>query len=379
MMKRHIRFGIIGCGLMGREFASAAARWCHLTADIASPEIVGICDTNTQAKDWFVKNFDSIRYDVTDYHDLLAQPDIDAVYCAIPHNLHKQVYVDIIESGKHLLGEKPFGIDKEANDAILAAIRRHPEVIVRCSSEFPFFPGCQQLIRWIEEERFGQIIEVRSSFCHSSDMDLNKPINWKRKIEFNGEYGCMGDLGIHTQHVPFRMGWIPINVFAKLSKIADQRPDGHGGMVPCETWDNAFIVSDVKGANGKLFPMTMTTKRMSPGSTNEWSLEVYGIKASAKFSTNDPNAFYYTDSWDKEQAWCRLGIGNKPMLSTITGSIFEFGFADAILQMWAAFICELEGKTIPFSCVRPEETALSHKIQTAALLSHKQARVVAIE
>ena len=37
-----IRFGLIGCGLMAREFASAAARWCHLTGDIPKPEIVGI-------------------------------------------------------------------------------------------------------------------------------------------------------------------------------------------------------------------------------------------------------------------------------------------------------------------------------------------------
>lgn len=36
---KKVRFGIIGCGLMGKEFASAAARWCHLTADIAKPEM----------------------------------------------------------------------------------------------------------------------------------------------------------------------------------------------------------------------------------------------------------------------------------------------------------------------------------------------------
>lgn len=47
-------------------------------------------------------------------------------------------------------------------------------------------------------------------------------------IEFNGEYGCMGDLGIHTEHVPFRMGWKPINAFAKLSKIVKERNDGKG-------------------------------------------------------------------------------------------------------------------------------------------------------
>ena len=38
-----VRFGLIGCGLMAREFASAAARWCHLTEVVPRPEIVGIC------------------------------------------------------------------------------------------------------------------------------------------------------------------------------------------------------------------------------------------------------------------------------------------------------------------------------------------------
>jgi 3-hydroxyacyl-CoA dehydrogenase len=30
-----VKFGVIGCGLMGKEFASAAARWCHLTEEVA--------------------------------------------------------------------------------------------------------------------------------------------------------------------------------------------------------------------------------------------------------------------------------------------------------------------------------------------------------
>ena len=41
-MSKKVRFGIIGCGLMGKEFASAASRWCHLTEDIARPEIIGV-------------------------------------------------------------------------------------------------------------------------------------------------------------------------------------------------------------------------------------------------------------------------------------------------------------------------------------------------
>ena len=379
MLDRKIRFAIIGCGLMGREFASAAARWCHITADIPRPVIVGVCDHTAAARAWFENNFDTVKYSVGDYHELLDKDDIDAVYCAVPHNLHAEFYTNIIRAGKHLLGEKPFGIDKSANDEIMRAIDENPGVVVRCSSEFPYYPAAQELIRWIKQERFGKLIEVRAAFCHSSDMDTSKPINWKRRVEINGEYGCMGDLGLHTQHIPFRMGWKPINVYATLSKIITERPDGNGGMAPCLTWDNAVLNCEVVDNDGGIFPMITETKRLAPGATNEWRLEVYGLKASARFSTNDPGAFNFTEAWGREQAWCRVDMGYKPMIPTITGSIFEFGFTDAILQMWAAFICEVCGIPVEFGCIRPEETALSHRVFTAALESHKQKRAIAID
>src|SRR5690606_18878053 len=126
-----------------------------------------------------------------------------------------------IRAGKHLLGEKPFGIDRRANANIMAAVRENPHVIVRCSSEFPFFPGAQLIAQWVREGRFGRIIEVEAGFWHSSDLDPNKPINWKRRLATNGEYGCMGDLGLHVLHLPLRFGWRPRNVRALLSKIVD--------------------------------------------------------------------------------------------------------------------------------------------------------------
>lgn len=372
-----IKFGIIGCGLMGREFASAAARWCHLSgSEIDRPVIVGVADTNENARSWFTDNFDTVKYSVSDYRDLLSCDEIEAVYCAVPHNLHEKFYTDIIRSGKHLMGEKPFGIDMEANEKIIKAVNENPSVTVRCSSEFPFYPACQELIHHVKNGECGPIIEVHSSFMHSSDMDITKPINWKRMIEINGEYGCMGDLGIHTEHLPFRLGWKPSTVYAQLTKIISERPDGKGGIAPCLTWDNATIVCNTKNEDGTTFPVYYETKRLSPGSTNEWKIEVYGLNSSFKFSTNDPNAFYFTQNCGKEQAWCRLDVGYKPAFSTITGGIFEFGFTDSILQMWAAFISEIRGIEVPFGCFTPDETVLSHKLHTAALQSHKTSSVI---
>jgi predicted dehydrogenase len=374
--RRKIRFGIIGLGLMGREFGSAIARWCHLLDDGPVPVLTGICDSNPKMHGWFTDNFPGLRIVTADYKDLLGSSEIDAVYCAVPHNLHATIYRDIIRAGKHFMGEKPFGIDQEANTSILAALAEKPGVFARCSSEFPYYPPMQKLITWIREGRFGRIMEVRAGFNHSSDMDVKKPLNWKRIVEVCGEYGCMGDLGIHTQHVPFRMGWIPKTVYASLSKIVTTRPDGKGGTAPCLTWDNATLSCTVEHADGYRFPMWLETKRMAPGMTNTWFLEVDGLDASAKFSSRDPKTFSYLLSGEKEQPWCRLDLGYTPAVPGITGSIFEFGFPDSILQMWAAFLHELDtGTTDVFGCFTPEETRISHALLSAALRSHKNGSV----
>ncbi|MBN1838152.1 MAG: Gfo/Idh/MocA family oxidoreductase [Spirochaetales bacterium] len=375
MARRKVKFGVIGLGLMGKEFGSAVGRWYHLVSEGPVPEIVGVCDTNPAAHPWFTENFPSVTIATTDYHELLASREIEAVYCAVPHNLHEPLYVDILKAGKHLMGEKPFGIDQKANAAILAEAARHPELVVRCSSEFPFFPACQRLIAWARAGRFGRILEVRSGFHHSSDMDVNKPINWKRMVEVCGEYGCLGDLGIHMEHVPFRLGWLPKSVYGVLSKIVTERPDGKGGVVPCRTWDNATLVCQVDHPNGYGFPMIMETKRMAPGATNTWFLEVYGLNGSARFTTQDPKSFYFSETVGKEQPWSRVDLGYTPMIPGITGGIFEFGFPDAILQMWGAFLEELDGRTPAFGCFTPEETRWSHALQTAALVSHRKQSV----
>ncbi|NLF07633.1 MAG: Gfo/Idh/MocA family oxidoreductase, partial [Pirellulaceae bacterium] len=287
-MKR-IRFGIIGCGLMGREFAVAAARWPHLTEMDVAPEIVAVCDADEALFSWYADNFASIGQATRDYRELLANPQVEAVYCAVPHNLYEEIYVAVIRAGKHLMGEKPFGIDRTANAAILASLAAHPAVFARCCSQFPFFPAVQRIARMIEAGEFGQIIEVEAGFLHSSDLDPGKPLNWKRIVRFNGEYGCMGDLGMHVCHLPFRAGWIPQNVRAVLSNVVPQRPDGRGGVEPCETWDNAVLLCEtVDSATGATFPMTLKTQRIAPGEKNTWYLKVLGTRASARFSTKNP-------------------------------------------------------------------------------------------
>lgn len=375
---KNVNFAVIGCGLMGREFASVSMRWLHLLGDLPRPVILAAVDLNDDNLNWFHQVPDT-KYFYHDYQEMLKNPEIEAVYCAVPHHLHAKVYGDVIRAGKHLIGEKPFGMDKNAMEQIEAAMAEHPEVFVRCASEFPFYPAVQQMVKWYKEGAYGQIIEAKFAIKHSSDMDLKKPINWKRMRAANGEYGCMGDLGIHTQHLPFRLGFKPKSVCAYLSNIAKERPDLDGNMVPCETWDNAVLMCQTTNEQGDEFPMRLEMKRMAPGCTNTVEYEIYGVNMSAKFTSDDPNAICYTQSAGREQAWARLVVGQKTQFPVITGSIFEFGFSDSLLQMFAAFVSELRGLPCEFGCFRPEEAHMSHELLTAALESHKDRKIAVLD
>lgn len=373
------RFGVIGCGLMGREFASAAARWMHLTDARARPEIVAVCDTNPDLMAWFTTHLPSVRQTTTDYRELLANPEVDAIYCAVPHVLHAEFYVEILKAGKHLLGEKPFGMDREQNKAIMAELARQPELVVRCSSEMPYFPGAQKVIAMVASGEMGDILEVEAGFLHSSDIDPNKPINWKRMEHVNGTYGCMGDLGMHVLHVPLRLGWRPETLHANLVKRVTERPDGKGNRVPCTTWDNATISSRVRTADQD-FPLVLKTWRIAPGESNTWYIRVLGMKKSAFFSTKQPRQWQWMDYQGSTQSWNTEDLGYGSVFPAITGKIFEFGFADAIQQMWAAFLDELEGGTANgFPCASPAEAAAHHAVLTAALQSGLENRVVAVD
>jgi predicted dehydrogenase len=381
MPDRVVRFGIIGGGLMGREFASAAARWVHLADIGVRPEIAVVCDLNPEVLAWYERLEPRPRL-VTDYAAVLEDDSVEAVYCAVPHHLHEKLYTAVLRANKHLLGEKPFGIDLAANDAITAEVAAQPELLVCCSSELPFFPGGQEVARFIRERRFGRLLEVRSQFLHSSDLDPSKPINWKRRAELNGEYGCMGDLGMHALHLPLRAGWTPVNVRGILSDVVTERPDGQGGWAACDTWDNAVLLCEARDGD-VAFPLRIETKRIAPGETNTWVTEIDGTEGSIAFSTKLPKTLRFMEyESGGRQAWQTLDLGSQSAYSTITGAIFEFGFADAILQMWAAFLDELahgrDGMRQPFYCATPEEAAATHRLFTAALRSHMERAVVAL-
>jgi len=373
-MSKTLRLGIIGGGLMGRELASAVSRWCALEDVGVGCELTAVCDLQPTVRDWFTR-IPSVKLLTGDHRELLASPDVDAVYVAVPHNLHERLYLDTMEAGKDLLAEKPFGIDLAAARTIAAKAKELGR-FVRCSSEFPFLPGAQRVFKLAREGKFGRPLEVHSFFHHSSDLDPTKAINWKRQTKTCGAIGVMGDLGMHVMHLPLRLGWKPLRVYSQLQKVYTERPDGKGGTAQADTWDNAILHTEAT-VLGEEIPMRLEMKRLAPGETNSWTFEVLGTDGGARFSTKDPKALYLFER-GKEQSWKRIDLGFQMPFKTVTGGIFEPGFPDILQQMMAAFAAEREGLLGDrFGCVTPEEAVASHEVFAAALESHKTRSAVA--
>ncbi len=115
----------------------------------------------------------------------------------------------------------------------------------------------------------------------------------------------MGDLGMHTVHVPFRLGWKPKRVYAQLQKVYTERPDGKGGTAVCDTWDNALLHTEVD-IDGREVPMRFETKRLAPGETNSWFIEILGTDGGVRYTTKEPKTLW-TFARGKEQLWQKNG------------------------------------------------------------------------
>lgn len=378
-MVSKVRIGIIGAGLMGRELAAAVKRWPALIDHPVRPEITAVCDIVPKAMDWF-DQLGTVRVKTTDAAELLTSSEVDVVYIAVRHDLHEELYIRALEAGKDLLAEKPFGIDL-ASARRIADVAARTKRFVRCSSEMPFFPGAQVALAHIRSGAIGRIIEARSAFLHSSDLDPNKPINWKRQSEFCGTAGVMNDLGLHALHIPLRLGWQMDRVYAQLQNIVTHRPDPSGAMVPCDTWDNATLHLDARTEAGE-FPLRVEMKRISPGDKNTWALEVSGTDGGVRYTTKNPSVVHVfswvqVENHPPEQAWSELDVGSQSVWPTVTGGIFESGFSDSILQMWAAFLAERIGALGDrFGCATVPEAVRTHEIYSAALESQHLTGVV---
>ena len=113
-MKR-LRYGIVGTGGMGSGHARTLQR-------IEDAQLVAVCDIVPEVAESIGEEY-NVPY-TTDYRQLIARDDVDAVIIATPHYFHPEIAVHAMENGKAALSEKPISVTVAQADAMVAAAHR---------------------------------------------------------------------------------------------------------------------------------------------------------------------------------------------------------------------------------------------------------------
>jgi phthalate 4,5-cis-dihydrodiol dehydrogenase len=142
-----LRFGVAG---LGRAFSVMLPTFTRH----AAVRLVAAADTRAEARARFAGDFSAKAYDTV--AALCADPAVDAVYVATPHQFHREHATQAAQAGKHLLIEKPMALTIEDCTAIADAAR-HAGVHVVVGHSHSFDPPVQHLRKLIESGAFGQV------------------------------------------------------------------------------------------------------------------------------------------------------------------------------------------------------------------------------
>src|SRR5690554_2414072 len=149
-----INVGIIGCGRISDLHAAAYE-------GLETARIVAVCDANEaiardRAEAWGVAPENVF----TDFHELLARPDIDMVEILVPHHLHTMIGTAAMRAGKHVSLQKPVGINLEQADE-LNAVAEETGVTFKVFENFIFYPPIQKAKQLVDQGAIGDIIGIR--------------------------------------------------------------------------------------------------------------------------------------------------------------------------------------------------------------------------
>jgi len=108
------------------------------------------------------------------YEALLADPDIEAVYIPLPNHLHVAWTIRALEAGKHVLCEKPLGLDGGEAARLIEETKKYPDLRVMEAFMYRFHPQWHSVRQWISDGTIGEVRHVHSIFsiCNVDPGDI---------------------------------------------------------------------------------------------------------------------------------------------------------------------------------------------------------------
>lgn len=218
----------LGIGIIGAGHISAS----HLKGLGGTPEAVcrGIVDIVPEKSAERAKEYE-VPDRGADYQVLLDDPQVDAVIVCTPPFAHAQPTVDALRAGKHVLCEKPFALDVNEAERMVAAADETGNFLCMASARSRLKPDLLAARRLLDEGKLGEVYHARSTFLRQRGrpaIDILKGINWFVNRKQAGG-GSLIDIGVYELDI---MMWLmdnasPVSVLATTSdRIGGPPPEG---------------------------------------------------------------------------------------------------------------------------------------------------------
>lgn len=182
-----VRFGIIGCGVIGP--------W-HARGITGAPdaELVAVCDVIQERADKLSADFGGVPT-YTDYHVMLAEAGVDAVSVCVPSGMHGQVTMDAAKAGKHVMCEKPVEITLPKIDAMIKACKdaniKFGVIFQRRTS-----PMWNKVKKAVDDGLLGKMVLGDAYLKYFRSQDYYDSGDWRGTWELDGG-GALMNQGVH--------------------------------------------------------------------------------------------------------------------------------------------------------------------------------------
>jgi predicted dehydrogenase len=292
LMANKLKIGIIGSG--------GIAQGCHMPGYRSIPddcEMVAVCDANEKTAKTAAEKF-SIDKVYTDYKELLADPEIDAVSVATPNAFHVGPTVDALKAGKHVLCEKPLGMNAEECRQMCRAAKDSGKIL-QVALQTRFSGAARFLKDYIDAGNMGDIYYARAQALRRRGVP-----GWGVFIDKEKQGGGpLIDIGVHILDITLHFMGYPKPVSA-VGKTWDTLGKNPGLWNAWGDYDrNKFTVEDfavglVKFDNGAV--VVLESSFMGNLDGDPFRTQLFGTKAGATFGAWGENPIEIYTEVDKQ-------------------------------------------------------------------------------
>jgi predicted dehydrogenase len=373
-MSDRIRTAVIGTGFMGRTHLEALRR-------VENVDVVEVAATSQDKARAAAAGYNVLNA-TGDWHDVIADPSIDAVHITTPNDSHFAIAKAAFEAGKHVLCEKPLAMSV-AQAEELVALQTAKKLRGAVNHNLRCYPMVQQMRSMREAGEFGEVLVVQGTY--SQDWMLYETDwNWRVDPKEAGASRVMADIGSHffdmAEHVTgLRVTAVcsDLQTFWPTRKQPKSGGESFSGKLGTlsETVDVAVTTEDF-GAT--LFRMgrargAMTASQVSAGRKNGLVLEIYGTKGGASWRQEAPDELWLGHRNDPNQ----LLLKDPSLLTPKARAFADYpgghgeGYPDTHKQLFRRFYASIADPRLAPDYPEMADGLRQLQILDAELASHK--------